>query len=289
MKISKFLSEHKVFSFLGLTFLISWGITLLVALQTGIPGSADDVDRLFSVALMGLLIGPPISGLLLTGLLYGKEGLKSFSSSLLKGKLSLGWYAFVLFLTPVVTFTILFILSRFSPSYLPKIFGFDEKLSVIFSGIAIGLMGGLFEETGWTGFLLPELRKRHGVFLSGLIIGFIWGLWHCLVTLWASGDWDGAFVPILFLPPFVFYMLVLPVFRILMVWVHEKTQSLLMIVLMHAGLTASTLFIFQPAVAEKKLVLYYLILAAVLGLIVGCLALSGRKNGLKILHGSDQE
>jgi hypothetical protein len=49
-----------------------------------------------------------------------------------------------------------------------------------------------------------------------------------------------------------------------MVWVFDRTDSLFVVILMHASLTASTLFVLAPAVVGASLLLYYLILAIVL-------------------------
>jgi membrane protease YdiL (CAAX protease family) len=46
----------------------------------------------------------------------------------------------------------LFALSLTSPVYLPGIFITDDKTTVLLSGIAGGLVAGIFEELGWTGF-----------------------------------------------------------------------------------------------------------------------------------------
>ena len=132
-------------------------------------------------------------------------------------------------------------------------------------GIAIGLIGGgLMEEPGWTGFAIPKLRGRHGVLPTGLIVGFVWGLWHVLPTYWGSGDSTGTLSLALLLPPCFFYLAVLPAYRVLMVSIYDRTESLLVIILMHASLTASTLFVFAPSVGGVNLFLYYLALAAVL-------------------------
>lgn len=120
------------------------------------------------------------------------------------------------------------------------------------------------EEPGWTGFTVPKLRERSSVLRTGLLVGFVWGAWHFLPTYWGSGDASGALLLVLLFPPLVFYTAVPPAYRLLMVWVFERTASLLVVMLMHASLTASSLFILAPQAQGTGLVLYYLILAALL-------------------------
>src|SRR4030067_33659 len=70
-----------------------------------------------------------------------------------------------------------FALSLPSPVFLPGIFVSDDKASLLLSGITAGIMVGIFEELGWTGFAIPTLRLRYGVLTTGLIVGFLWGAW----------------------------------------------------------------------------------------------------------------
>jgi hypothetical protein len=174
--------------------------------------------------------------------------------------------------------TILLALSLTSPGFLPDILTADNRLALLSMGIAIGLVGGgLMEEPGWTGFAVPRLRRRYSVLTTGLIVGFVWGVWHFLPTYWGSGDSSGALSLALLLPPCFFYASVLPAYRILMVWVYDRTESLLVAVLMHASLTANTLFVLAPSVEDVSLFLYYLVLAAVLWGIVAAIAVANKE------------
>ena len=38
--------------------------------------------------------------------------------------------------------------------------------------------GGVNEESGWRGFVLPRLQARHSVLVASIIVWFFWGLWH---------------------------------------------------------------------------------------------------------------
>jgi membrane protease YdiL (CAAX protease family) len=45
-------------------------------------------------------------------------------------------------------------------------------LLVAHSAFAVG------EELGWRGFMLPRVLRQHGWLASGLIVGFLWAVWH---------------------------------------------------------------------------------------------------------------
>ena len=107
-----------------------------------------------------------------------------------------------------------------------------------------------------------------------VIVGLLWGAWHFLVAFWGSGNFSGAFSLPLFLPQFLFYVGVLPAYRVLMVWVYDRTGSLLVVMLMHASLTASTVFILMPVATGVHLLIYYLVLAAALWVVVAAVAVA---------------
>jgi hypothetical protein len=78
----------------------------------------------------------------------------------------------------------------------------------------------------------------------------------------------------LFLPEFSFLIAVLPVFRVLMVWVYDRTESLLVAMLMHASLTACTTAILVPLATGMSRAIYYFVLAAALWIVVAVVALA---------------
>lgn len=49
--------------------------------------------------------------------------------------------------------------------------------------------GSMGEELGWRGYLLKELNKRHTLFMSGIIVGIVWGFWH--LPLWIISGYSG--------------------------------------------------------------------------------------------------
>lgn len=279
MTMMAFIRKHPVASCFALVFLISWGGVLLVIGGPGaIPGTPEQTAKLFPYALMTMLAGPFAAGLLMTGVVKGRAGYREFLSRLLRWRVGLGWYGVALLFIPLLTALILLLLSIISPQFLPEIVITDDKESLLFMGIAMGIAAGLFEEPGWTGFAAPAMRERYGIRATGLIVGLLWGLWHFLVTFWASGDSAGALSWALLFPPLLFYVGVLPAYRVLMVWVLDRTESLLIVMLMHASLTASTLFIFKPSAIGEDLSIYYLVLTIALwGVYAAIATATGRR------------
>jgi uncharacterized protein len=132
-------------------------------------------------------------------------------------------------------------------------------------------MVGIFEELGWTGFAIPRMKLRYGVLGTGLIVGVLWGAWHFPPFFWGSGAASGTLPPALFLPVLLFTWL--PAYRVLMVWVYDRPESLLVAMLMHVSLVASNV-ILVPLATGVALVTYDLVWAAVLWVVVGAVAVA---------------
>ncbi len=274
--IRDLVKRHPVVSYYVVVFTISWGGILLLAAPGGIPGTPADVERLFFPVLIVMFAGPFLGGLLLTALVTGREGFRGYVARLIRWRVEGQWVAIALLTGPVLVAIVLFGLSLFHGKFLPGIFQAEDKLGLIAFGLGWGLVGGGFlEETGWTGFAIPQLRKRYSAFRTGLIVGLLWGLWHMLIAVWASRGMAGETPMADFVGGFVsFYLVALPAYRILMVWVYDRTDSLLVAMLMHAVLSASTL-IFQPQTASGHTT-WNLLLGIALWVIVLAVAVARR-------------
>ncbi|MDH4135841.1 MAG: CPBP family intramembrane metalloprotease, partial [Anaerolineae bacterium] len=270
-----FIKSNPVLTYYALTFAISWGGILIVVGPGGIPGTREEFERLLPVVILALLAGPSVAGLLLTGLVHGRAGLRELLSRLLRWQVSARWYAVALLTAPLLFTAIPLALSLLFPEFLPGIFTTDDKASLLLLGIAAGLIGGFLEELGWTGFAIPRLRLRYGVLPTGLIVGVLWGAWHFLMNFWSSGDSSGALSLALLLHSVLFSVGILPAYRVLMVWVYDRTGSLLVAMLMHTSLIISNV-ILVPLATGVPLVTWSLVLAAALWVVVAAVA---RVNG----------
>jgi CAAX protease family protein len=227
-----------------------------------------------------MLAGPGVTGILLTALVYGRTGLREFLSRLLTWRVGATWYAVALMTAPVVMTTTLLALSSASPAFLPGIFTSDHKASLLLVGLAVGLSAGVFEELGWTGFAIPTLIRRDGVLATGLTVGIWWSAWHLLPNVWSSRAASGELAVSVFLAATAFGVFVgyLTAFRVLMVWVYQRTESLFVAILMHVSITASLLILNPLDISGAHLVAYSFALAAAVWVVVAIVAVvnSGR-------------
>ncbi|HSK83814.1 MAG TPA: CPBP family intramembrane glutamic endopeptidase [Rubrobacter sp.] len=170
-----------------------------------------------------------MAAFIVTGATEGGAGIGRLLRRIVRWRVGLRWYLFVLVGLPAVM--VLGTLLR--PGALAS---FD--ISAVPSGIAylgafvlmVVLGGPLFEKPGWRGFALPRLQRLHGPLIGGLILGVLWALWHL----------PGFLVPQK-LPPsgtvmdFVRFSLALIALAYIIQWVFNNTGgSLLMAILTHA-------------------------------------------------------
>ncbi|QIN84553.1 CPBP family intramembrane metalloprotease [Rubrobacter tropicus] len=272
--IEAFIEKHPVATYFALAFVTSWGGILILVGPGGIPATPEQTETLLPFVVVAMLVGPSVAGILLTGFVHGRAGLRELLSRLLGWRVGARWYAVALLTAPLLATAVLLALSLTSSMFLPGILTSDEKATLLLVGVAGGLAAGLFEELGWTGFAVPGLRPRYGVLATGLIVGVLWGAWHFLVNVWGSGSSTGAFSLLLFMPQFLFYVGVLPAYRVLMVWVYDRTGSLPVAMLMHASLTASLPMILMPPATGVPLLTSYLVLAVALWVVVATVAVA---------------
>ena len=253
--------------FFLLVFVISWGAIFLLAGPRGFPITEDQAMTMG----MAILLGPTLASITLIAL-SGRSGFHTLFSRLFKWRVRGHWYAYALLIAPLSTAVILVLFSLFSPEFQPNILISSDKTSLIISAIFAGLIVGIFEELGWTGFAVPKLLKTHSILGTGIIIGVIWGAWH-FPLFWEVNSFTAS-LPFILLVARLFSWL--PPYRTLMVWIYKNTESLLVTILMHASLVA-TLMILDPVVKGANLVFYILARAALLWAITAIIVAHGRK------------
>ena len=181
------------------------------------------------------LLGPSLSGFIMTAVTEGRAGIRRLLRRILLWRVGLRWYLFALIGLPLVMVLATLIVR---PGALES-FQTLAPLSVLpYLGafVFMVLIGGpLFEEPGWSGFAQPRLQLIYSPLVGGLILGSLWALWHLPGYLIPSQDLTD-------IPPrgtvldFVVFALALIALRLVIQWVFNNTKgSVLMAILVHAS------------------------------------------------------
>jgi membrane protease YdiL (CAAX protease family) len=192
-------------------------------------------------------------GVALTAATSGRAGLRDLRSRLTR--LRARWLLVVL-IPPVAILAVLELFRAVAgPSFTPGFLVF---------GIAAGVLAGVFEEIGWTGFAYPRMRSRFGALGGALLLGLLWGVWHLpVVDSLGAASPHGMALPAFFAS----FVAVLVALRVLIAWVYANTGSVLHAQLLHASSTGFLVVLSAPRVTPAQEALWYLGYALVLGAI----------------------
>lgn len=267
--MASLIRKHPLVAYYVLTFALSWGGFVLVVGPRSLVNTNWQAAGAFLPAVIVMLAGPSVAGLLLTGLLDGRAGYRDLFSSLRRWRVGIRWYAVAILPAPIVAAGVLFALSLTSPLLVT-----GNTTAVVLGGLGAA-MTTILEEIGWTGFAVPRLRRRHSVPVTGVIVGLLWGLWHFLQQIFVGGTYAGGITFLAFLMLSILAAFAgLTAYRVLMVWVYDRSRSLFVTTVMHGMLTASTIFWFTPIATGGAFLADVWLVAAVMWLLVGAVAVA---------------
>lgn len=167
--------DKSLINFFIITFAFTWFFWLIAVLA-----SENILTLPFNkIILVGTgAHGPLVSALWLTGKRDGWIGIKKFIRSGFNLRLSL-WNWLVIILLPVVLAGIAMRWNMSLNHYHPDDSLLSQPLLILPMFLFMFFLGGsVQEEFGWRGFALPRLMMRRTPFMSALILGLIWGIWH---------------------------------------------------------------------------------------------------------------
>lgn len=266
--LNAFIIKRPLTTYFALAFAVSWAGILFIVGPGRLPTTIEHLATIGPGAYAAMLAGPSVAGLLMTRLVSGRAGLREVLARLLEWRVDGRWYAVALLAAPFLATAVSLALSLRSPEFLPAVFTTNAKAPLLWSGLAAGLMVGIFEELGWTGFAIPRMRLRYSAFSTGVVVGFLWGAWHFLL-FWEPDSFSGG-LPLAVLLVRLFSWL--PAYRVLMVWVYDRTGSLLIALLMHASLVVTQLVLMPLAASGASLLMSILAWAAALWIVVAIVA-----------------
>jgi len=270
MFLKKFIKLYPSLTYFFLVFFISWGGLLI---SGNFPPDWTQFEKLGITLYLGILAGPSLSSILLTGIIDGKEGFRNLFVRCSRWRLEIKWYALALLPALLMAMTFL-LLSFISHDFRPAIIESNNKIGIIMLALGPSLFFGFFEEIGWTGFVVPQLLHRHGIAATGLLVGIVWGAWH--FPLFWEGNTFSALLPLSILLARLFSWL--PAFRVLMVWIYVRTESLFVIAFMHATLVMTQLILIPKSLAGGRLLIHILVMAGILWLLLVVITISNHGN-----------
>jgi hypothetical protein len=121
-KIINFIKRYSVLTYFMLTLIISWSGILILLGPGGFTGATKPTDTQLPLIFVAMFAGPSVAGILLTGFIHGREGLRGLFSRLLRWRVGARWIVVACLTAPILMLTILLALSLISPGFIPAVF-----------------------------------------------------------------------------------------------------------------------------------------------------------------------
>ena len=179
MTVSSGIERHRVpfiaiVPFLLMAFGLTWGLLALYILlperMNVVFGKLSGHHPLFFLAVYA----PAIAAIVIVAYHSGRSGLRRYLSRLLLWRCSPAWYIFLMLGIPLLFIGGAAIKGNLLAEPLP----FSSFKALLMALILMAIKGPI-EEFGWRGFALPLIQRKFAPIWAGLMVGIIWGVWHC--------------------------------------------------------------------------------------------------------------
>lgn len=219
-----------------------WAATGLVILP-GTDPSVPPYPNLLAVAVD--LSAAAAVGLVISGVHSQRQGVRDLLRSLDPRRADVPWYWWAIALGAYPAFVALgnglaaaVGLTAPAPNASGPWHWLTVSALIMFAFCLVG--GGGLEEPGWRGLALPLLQKRFSPLRSSLILGVLWTFWHWPQLLLSGAQGGLPVVVSFFLQVVSLALLFTAVF-------HRARGSLLVVVVLHAAINATDLFLSASA------------------------------------------
>lgn len=254
-----FVGRHPLSCFFGLAYALSWSYWLPLALSGKVVVAGDGSPTHFP----GLL-GPLIASFVITGVTRGRAGYRDLLKAMVRWRVGWRWYGAVA--APLVFYTVtlsgLAAVGKGWPSgsAMARYSGLPD-VGVLWVFLIALVVNGFGEETGWRGFALPRLQRRHRPLVASLLLTVGWAAWH--LPLFFVVDSFRGFTPV----TVVGFLLGMGCGAVLLTWVYNGTGgSVLLVALWHItyNMTSAT----EAAKGTVAAVVSTMVMLWAIGLIV---------------------
>lgn len=164
--------------------------------------------------------GPLVAAVYLVAKEKGLAGIKNLLKKGTDYKFGKKWWAVIFLLFPALI-SIAYIISISAEGVVPlsQAEGLYWFLPFIFFSVLF-TSGPLQEEFGWRGYALPRLQAAYSPFVSSLILGFIWAVWH-LPQFLVPHEKTGMF----YMTPVWSFLLTVMAANFVYTWVFNHTKG----------------------------------------------------------------
>ena len=216
-----------VASFFVLAYALSWAVWIPTSLGSGGLATAGTIAGSF---------GPAVAGAVVTWLDGGS--VRTWAGRIVRFRVAPRWY--------LAAFGLPLVVVGLACAGL-VLLGNDVDLSllrgrgsaVLTSYLIVALVGGGNEEPGWRGFALPRLQNRYAPVPATLLLGFVWAFWHLPLLPVDATALHGLVWLLEEGPLVVLRVLNIVGFAFLLSWIYNRTGSVLLALLLHAGINTA--------------------------------------------------
>jgi membrane protease YdiL (CAAX protease family) len=233
-------ASHPVVAFLVLAFGFGWISLIPILLAENGFGVVPVELPVTVVQTIATVLGLALPAFLVTAASGGKEGVRDLVGRLLRWRVGLHWYLFVVFgLLLGVVLTAIILHGAAPLGALAQ--NWALLFTVFLPGVVVPFLHtNLWEELGWTGFLQSTLQDRRGPLVASLIVVPFFALFHLparFVAGWIVDEHTPlAHVPSVALGYFVSTVVVAVFLRVLIMWIYNGSgRSLIIVGLFHSA------------------------------------------------------
>ncbi|MFP9059448.1 type II CAAX prenyl endopeptidase Rce1 family protein [Natrialbaceae archaeon A-chndr2] len=193
-----------------------------------------------------LLIGgssPLLAGIVMLWANHGRAGFVDLRRRLFEvGRISHRWWPIILLFYPLFTLAMASVALLIEFTAEPLVFiGLDrlfDPAALLFL-LAVAFLFPAIEEVGLRGYWFDQLQARWSAFVSSLILGTVWALWH-VPLVYMPGYYEGT----TFQPELWWWLPSIVLTAIIGTWVYNNTaRSVLAVIVFHflGNLTGETM------------------------------------------------
>lgn len=254
------------------SLVIYFALCFIFAWSVWIPAGMLAPDTT-SLAVLGGW-APTVAAVLLTWRTEGRDGIRELLRGLLKWRVRARYYLFAVLGVLGIALIAAGLNALLGGSF-PELaaiaarFGIPAEPAYLFVAISplvfittIFVGGPIAEELGWRGYAQPRMQARMGAGLAGLIIGFIWSLWHLPLFYYFPSAVAGL--------PLGLYIPLVSALGVLFAWLYNRTGgSVLLCILLHAGVNFAFGVMGEDVMtADSRLLAIFITLVGVLALVL---------------------